>query len=398
MSAPHTLPAAATRLRQLAAARERRRAGGRCRHLRRRHRRGARHAARGPRSCRPSRMAACWESMPRAALALPGVRGVVLAQDIPGDPSSPPFAHDEPIFAIGHGGARRPGHRPGGGRHRDAGAQGRATVALRHRGPAGRAGRARGAGRAELRAAAGARAARRRAGGRWRAPRTGCSGQFEVGGQEHFYLEGQIAYVLPQEQNQWLVYSSTQHPGEVQHWVAHALGLDNHARARGVPAHGRRLRRQGNPVRPPGGVGGRCGEQAQVPGQAAAGPRRRLHDHRQAPPVCLRLHRGLRRHRPDHRPASSPCWPTAASAPTCPGRWPTARSSTPTTPISCSDVDITSYRCKTNTQSHTAFRGFGGPQGVIVIETLLGDIARHLGLDALDVRRRNLYGITRATT
>jgi xanthine dehydrogenase large subunit len=59
-----------------------------------------------------------------------------------------------------------------------------------------------------------------------------------------------------------------------------------------------------------------------------------------------------------------------------------------------SDVDITSYRCKTNTQSHTAFRGFGGPQGVIVIETLLGDIARHLGLDALDVRRRNLYGIT----
>jgi CO/xanthine dehydrogenase Mo-binding subunit len=57
-------------------------------------------------------------------------------------------------------------------------------------------------------------------------------------------------------------------------------------------------------------------------------------------------------------------------------------------------VDITSYRCKTNTQSHTAFRGFGGPQGVIAIETLLGDIARHLGLDPLAVRRRNLYGIT----
>jgi xanthine dehydrogenase large subunit len=57
-----------------------------------------------------------------------------------------------------------------------------------------------------------------------------------------------------------------------------------------------------------------------------------------------------------------------------------------------SDVDIASYRCKTNTQSHTAFRGFGGPQGVIVIETILGDIARHLGRDPLDVRRRNLYG------
>jgi xanthine dehydrogenase large subunit len=55
------------------------------------------------------------------------------------------------------------------------------------------------------------------------------NGTLEVGGQEHFYLEGQIAYVLPQEQNQWLIHSSTQHPGEVQHWVAHALGIDNHA-------------------------------------------------------------------------------------------------------------------------------------------------------------------------
>ena len=57
-------------------------------------------------------------------------------------------------------------------------------------------------------------------------------------------------------------------------------------------------------------------------------------------------------------------------------------------------VDIASYRLKTNTQSHTAFRGFGGPQGVVVIESIMGDIARHLDLDALDVRKRNLYGMT----
>jgi xanthine dehydrogenase large subunit len=56
------------------------------------------------------------------------------------------------------------------------------------------------------------------------------------------------------------------------------------------------------------------------------------------------------------------------------------------------DVDIASYRCRLNTQSHTAFRGFGGPQGMIVIEALMGDIARHLGLDPLAVRLRNLYG------
>ena len=55
------------------------------------------------------------------------------------------------------------------------------------------------------------------------------------------------------------------------------------------------------------------------------------------------------------------------------------------------DVEITSYRCKLNTQSHTAFRGFGGPQGMIVTEAILGDIARHLGLDPLAVRQRNLY-------
>ena len=58
------------------------------------------------------------------------------------------------------------------------------------------------------------------------------------------------------------------------------------------------------------------------------------------------------------------------------------------------DVDIASYRCKTNTQSHTAFRGFGGPQGVIIIEAIMGNIARSLGMDPLDVRKRNLYGIT----
>ena len=59
------------------------------------------------------------------------------------------------------------------------------------------------------------------------------------------------------------------------------------------------------------------------------------------------------------------------------------------------DVEIASYRLKTNTQSHTAFRGFGGPQGVIVIENILGDIARALSRDPLDVRKRNLYGMAK---
>ena len=94
--------------------------------------------------------------------------------------------------------------------------------------------------------------------------RTPCSGTLEVGGQEHFYLEGQIAYVLPQEQNQWLVYSSTQHPGEVQHWVAHALGIDNHAVRVECRRMGGGFGGKETQAGPPGGLGGDCGAQAQA--------------------------------------------------------------------------------------------------------------------------------------
>jgi xanthine dehydrogenase large subunit len=55
-------------------------------------------------------------------------------------------------------------------------------------------------------------------------------------------------------------------------------------------------------------------------------------------------------------------------------------------------VTITSHRCKTNTVSNTAFRGFGGPQGMMAIEHVVDEIARHLGRDPLEVRKRNLYG------
>ena len=62
------------------------------------------------------------------------------------------------------------------------------------------------------------------------------------------------------------------------------------------------------------------------------------------------------------------------------------------------DVSIASYRCKTHTQSHTAFRGFGGPQGMAIIEHVMGEVARHLSLDPLEVRQRNLYGPGRNRT
>ncbi len=326
------------------------------------------------------------------ALALPGVRGVVLAQDIPGDPILAAFAHDEPIFAIDtveHVGrviglvvadtvmqARKAARAvrldieplPAVLDVREAlDAQSFVLPPVRVR---------RGDAQAGL-----ARAAHR------------LSGQFEVGGQEHFYLEGQIAYVLPQEQNQWLVYSSTQHPGEAQHWVAHALGIDNHR----VRVECRRMG---------GGFGGKETQSGHLAVWAA------IAANKFKCPVKLRLDRD------DDFMITGKRHPFAydytvgfddtglitglqlTMLTNC------GFSADLSGPVAdravfhtdnayfLSDVDITSYRCKTNTQSHTAFRGFGGPQGVIVIETLLGDIARHLGLDALDVRRRNLYGIT----
>ncbi len=324
-----------------------------------------------------------------AALALPGVRGVVLAADIPGDPLLASFGRDEPIFATGavqHVGqvlglvvassamqARRAARR--------VSCQIEPLPALLD---------VREAMRAQsfvlppvfVRRGDAARALKQ-------APHT-LTGSLDVGGQEHFYLEGQVAYAVPQEQNQWLVYSSTQHPGEVQHWVAHALGLDQHA----VRVECRRMG---------GGFGGKETQAGHLAVWSALAARKF------GCPVKLRLDRD------DDFMVTGKRHPfaydyTAGFDDT--GR---LQGLTLTMAVNCGfsadlsgpvadravfhadnayfleDVEIASYRCKTHLQSNTAFRGFGGPQGMIVIETILGDIARTLGLDPLAVRRRNLY-------
>jgi xanthine dehydrogenase large subunit len=326
-----------------------------------------------------------------AALAVPGVHAFIGPDDIPGDRVLAAFAHDEPVFATGTvqflgqvGGlivaddvmtARRaarlvkwdiealePVLTP-----QQAHAKQSYVLPPVHviRGDAAAA--------------------------LQRAPHT-LESSFEVGGQEHFYLEGQIAYVLPLEQNQWWVWSSTQHPGEVQHWVSHALGLANHA----VTVECRRMG---------GGFGGKetqAGHLA-VWSAIAANKLRR--------PVKLRLDRdddfmitGKRhpfayRYRVGFDDRGRLSGLELDMLANC------GFSADLSGPVAdravfhadnayfLEDVAIHSYRCKTNTQSHTAYRGFGGPQGVIVIERIMGDIARHLGIDALDVRLANLYGI-----
>jgi xanthine dehydrogenase large subunit len=328
----------------------------------------------------------------RAALALPGVVDVVLAADIPGDPLLATFVHDEPIFArdtVQHVG------------------QVIGLVLAETVMQARRAARAVQLDIEALPAVLTAREAhavqsyvlppvtvkRGEPEAALKQAKHTLSGSFEVGGQEHFYLEGQIAYALPQEQQQWLIYSSTQHPGEIQHWVAHALGLDNHR----VRVECRRMG---------GGFGGKETQAGHLAVWAV------LAAQKTGRPVKLRLDRDDdfmvtgKRHpfAYDYTVGYDDTGLITALQLTLLAEC--GFSADLSGPVAdravfhsdnayfLSDVRIASYRCKTNTQSHTAFRGFGGPQGVIAIETILGDIARQLGLDPLDVRLRNLYGIT----
>lgn len=326
-----------------------------------------------------------------AALAVPGVRAFVSAADVPGDPLLAAFGHDEPVFAQDT--VQFLGQAMGLIVADDVTTARRAARLVKPRIEAlppvltvHEAHERQSYVLPPVHVARGDAAAALA-----RAPHT-LDGEFEVGGQEHFYLEGQIAYALPLEQDQWWIHSSTQHPGEVQHWVAHALGIPNHA----VTVECRRMG---------GGFGGKETQAGHLAVWAALAARKT------GRPVKLRLDRdddfmltGKRhpfayRYRVGFDDSGRLSGLRIAMLANC------GFSADLSGPVAdraifhcdnayfLEDVAIDSFRCKTNTQSHTAFRGFGGPQGVIAIERILGDIARHLGLDPLQVRLRNLYGV-----
>ncbi|HTH75292.1 MAG TPA: xanthine dehydrogenase molybdopterin binding subunit [Trinickia sp.] len=218
-------------------------------------------------------------------------------------------------------------------------------------------------------------------------------GEFTLGGQEQFYLEGQIAYAVPKDDDGMHVWCSTQHPTEMQHHVAHALGVASH----NVLIECRRMG---------GGFGGKESQSALFACCAALAAWKLLC------PVKLRPDRDDdmmitgKRHDFHYRyevgygedgaiegvsvDMSSRCGFSAdLSGPVM-------------TRAVCHfdnaywlpDVTIEGFCGKTNTQSNTAFRGFGGPQGAFAIEYIIDNVARALKLDPLDVRRRNLYGKT----
>jgi xanthine dehydrogenase large subunit len=217
-------------------------------------------------------------------------------------------------------------------------------------------------------------------------------GTLSIGGQDHFYLEGQIAVALPQEDGAFLIHSSTQHPSEVQSVVAHALGVP----ANLVTVHCRRMG---------GGFGGKETQGALIAAAAAVLAKKTRR------PVKLRLDRDVdmimtgKRHDfvADYVVGFDERGRILALKVMLASRCGySADLSGPVNDRALCHVDnayflehveIISHRCKTHTVSNTAFRGFGGPQGMMVIEAVLDDIARTLKLDALDVRRANFYGV-----
>ncbi len=217
------------------------------------------------------------------------------------------------------------------------------------------------------------------------------SGRIDIGGQEHFYLEGQVAMAIPGEDADMLVHSSTQHPTEVQHLVARALKLADHA----VVCETRRMG---------GGFGGKE-SQASLPAVVAA-----LLAHRTGRPVKLRLDRdddmiltGKRHHcRIDYdvgfddqgriHGISFMHAIGCGYSPDLSGAIADRAMFHADNAYYLDHVRIVSHRCKTNTVSNTAFRGFGGPQGMMGIEHVVDEIARHLRLDPLSVRKHNFYG------
>ncbi|MES2090146.1 MAG: xanthine dehydrogenase molybdopterin binding subunit [Pseudomonadota bacterium] len=217
-------------------------------------------------------------------------------------------------------------------------------------------------------------------------------GHFDLGGQEQFYLEGQISYAIPREDDGMLVLCSTQHPSEMQHAVARALGLNAHQ----VQVECRRMG---------GGFGGKESQSAVFACVAAMAAQKLKR------PVKLRLDRdddfmitGRRHcfvhdfevgHDDQGRILGAEVSMVARAG------FSADLSAPVMTRALCHvdnaywlpDVALHGYCARTNTQSNTAFRGFGGPQGALAIEVIVDSIARRLGKDALDVRLANLYGL-----
>lgn len=216
------------------------------------------------------------------------------------------------------------------------------------------------------------------------------SGEFEFAGQEHFYLETQSSLAHVESDGQIMVHASTQHPSETQDIVAHVLGVDAHR----VTVQALRM----------GGAFG--GKEMQPHGYAAVAALGAVLTGR---PVRVRLERARDLSMTGKRHGFHASWKIGfdehgkimalAAQLTSDGGWSLDLSEPVLTRAMCHidnaywipNIQVRGRVAKCHKTSQTAFRGFGGPQGMLVIENILGEVAPKLGLSAQELRRRNFY-------
>ncbi|MFS2154744.1 xanthine dehydrogenase molybdopterin binding subunit [Rhizobium sp. Rhizsp42] len=216
-------------------------------------------------------------------------------------------------------------------------------------------------------------------------------GQMRIGGQEHFYLEGQIAMAIPGEDDEVAVWSSTQHPSEIQHIVGHVLNIPSNAVTVNV-------RRMG------GGFGGKETQGNQFAALAAIAAKKLKRSIKFRPDrdedmaatgkrhdfmvdYELGFDEEGRIHAVDSTYAARCGFSSDLSGPVTDRALFHADSS-----YFYPHVHLTSKPLKTHTVSNTAFRGFGGPQGMLGAERFIEEIAYAVGKDPLEVRKLNFYG------
>ena len=215
-------------------------------------------------------------------------------------------------------------------------------------------------------------------------------GKIILGGQEHFYLEGQAAFAVAGEDTDIVVHCSTQHPTEIQHKVAMALGLSNHD----VTVITRRMG---------GGFGGKE-SQGNLPAIVAAlaakltgRPAKLIYDRDDDFILTGKRHDFQISYKVGFEDNGLINSVIVDQAMRCGMSWDLSEAIAARAMCHAENsyfiknMRITSHRLKTNTQSNTAFRGFGGPQGIVGMERVIDHVAHHLNVDPLFVRERNFY-------
>ncbi len=218
-------------------------------------------------------------------------------------------------------------------------------------------------------------------------------GTLHIGGQEHFYLETQISSVMPTEDGGMIVYTSTQNPTEVQKLVAEVLGVSMNKIVID-------MRRMG------GGFGGKetqasmpacmCAVIAQLTGRPTKMRLPRMEDMTMTGkrhPFYVEYDVGFDDDGLLHG-IQIDLAGNCGYSPDLSGSIVDRAMFHSDNAYYLGDATIHGHRCKTNTASNTAYRGFGGPQGMVAIEEIMDAVSRELGKDPLEVRKRNYYGKT----